>query len=187
LPRVEWKDVLKIQLEPVADSPNLTKLTLTRLVSRRKRKQRSHALVIENPVEVQVLIDFLREQKAERHVNFEIVVLDTPSSPQQVADLFWSMSIFFAGLFLLYNGVPILLALLNPSHGDSGSGSRFTPEQRAKLTQFAIQHFSNRAEFRHFFLTLGFGLTVIGVAMLILGWHLMKRKESSAVPVKNAR
>ena len=177
---------VKIQFEPVADSSNLTKLILTRLMPRKKRRQRSYMLVMENPFEVQELIAFARKQKTESPTNYDIAVLDVPSPPPQVPDIFWSMSISFAGLFLLYNGAPILLELLGLGDHESNGDSRFTPEQRAKLAQFAAQHFSNRAEFRHFFLTLSIGLTVAGIALLFLGWWLMKRKTQIAPTSKSA-
>jgi hypothetical protein len=175
-PCATWQDVLKIQFEPVADSPNLTKLILTRLMPRKKRRQRSYVLVMENPVEVQELIARLRKQKTEFPTNFEIAVLDAPSHRPQVPSLFLSMSIFFAGLFLLQHGGPILISLLGFGGHQSDGDSRFTSAQRAKLAHFITQHFSNRAEFRHFFLTLGIGLTVAGALLLFLGWRLMKRK-----------
>jgi hypothetical protein len=185
-PWVAWKDVVKIQFEPVADSPNLTKLILTRLIPRKKRRQRSHILVIGNPVETQELIAFVQKQKTESPTNYEIVVLDAPSPPPQVPDLFWSMSIFFAGMFLLCHGVPILLDLLGLGDHESNGDSRFTPEQRAKLAQFAAQHFSNRAEFRHFFFPLSISLTVAGIALLFLGWRLMNRKTQAGSTARSA-
>jgi hypothetical protein len=175
-PCVAWKDVSKIQLEPIAESPSLTKLILTHFGPQKKRRQRSYMLVIENPAEVQELIACLRKQKTEAPSNYEIAVLDAPSPPPQVPDLFWSMSLFFAGLFLLYHGAPILLKLLGREHHEPNDDSRFTPEQQAKLAHFMAQHFANRAEFRHFFLTLSIGLTIAGVALIVLGGWLLKRK-----------
>ena len=179
-PCVAWKDVSKIQFEPIAASNNLTKLILTRLRPRKKHRQTNDMLVIENPVQAQELIDYLRKQKAETSTNFGIVVLDAPSPRHPLPNLFWSMSIFFMGLFLIYHGAPILMALSSLSGHKSDDDSRFTSEQRAKLGHFLAQHFSSKAELHHFFLTLSISLIVAGVALLILGWRLMNRKTQVA-------
>jgi hypothetical protein len=186
-PCIEWKEVLKVQFEPVANSPNLTKLIVSHgIILRKKRRQRIYGLVVESPEEVRELIDWLQRQKTETPTTFELVILDAPSPLQQRQDIFWSMSLFFAGLFLLYHGVPALLALSGSGHHASDGNSRFTPEQRAKLAHFADQHFSTKEEFRHFFLTLGICLTIVGIALMVLGWWLMKRQKQAMPASRSA-
>ncbi len=185
LPCVAWKEVVKIQFEPVAESPNLTKLILTRLMPRKKGKQKSDMLIIENPIEVQELIAFLRKQKMEAPTNYEIVILDTPSSLPQLPNSFWSMSIFLAGLFLLQHGGPILISLLGFSGHKSDDDSRFTPDQRTKLAHFVTQHFSSKEEFRHFFLMLSICLITVGSLLLVLGGWLMNRKPRVAPTLRS--
>ena len=89
------------------------------------------------------------------------------------------MSLYMSGMFLLLHGGPILLASLTHSHHDADDGSKYTPEESAKLIHFFAQHFSSKAEFHHFFLTLGIGLVGAGIALLFLGWRLMERKKQN--------
>jgi hypothetical protein len=177
IPCIQWKNVAKFQFEPITESPGLTKLILAYIVPRRKRRQMLCMIVIEDRAHVNELIDYLEKQRAKTPTIYEIKILDVPSQPYQVPRfLFLGMSILFAGMFLLMHGVPILLALLDPNHPRSREDSRLTPEQIAKLNQFVMKHFSSREEFRHFFLTLGFVLTVAGCILLFWSWWLMKRK-----------
>src|ERR1017187_4063584 len=180
-PRIQWKDVFKFQFEPVAESPGLTKLILTSLRPRKKPRRVQDTIVIENPSLAHELIDNLQKRKAETSTNYEIVVLDSSSLPPAMpAFLFCGMSIFFSGIFLLSHGVPMLLALLNPSHHDPDKDSKLSPEEIAKLNHFILKHFSSKEEFHHFFLMLGSGLTIAGCILLFWGWWLMNRKTHAA-------
>jgi hypothetical protein len=180
-PRVQWEKVVKFQFEPIIESPGLTKLILTYIVPRRKYRQILSMIVIEDRIHLNELIGYLQKQRVKTPTNYEITILDAPSQPPQISKfLFLGMSIFFAGMFLLNHGVPTLLALFDPNHPNPREGSRLSPEQIAKFNQFVMKHFSNREEFRHFSLTLGFVLTAAGCILLLWGWWLMNRKTTAS-------
>jgi hypothetical protein len=174
---IGWENLIKFQFEPIIESPGLTRLILTYISTGGKRRQRLSMIAIEDRVQVNELIDYLQKQKAKTPTNCEITILDAPSAPYRVPKyLFSGMSMFFAGMFLLMHGGPMLLSLLNPNHHHSSEDSGFTPERAAKIHQFVANHFSSWEEFRHFFITLGFVLTVAGCSLLFWGRWLMNRK-----------
>ena len=134
-------------------------------------------MVLENPSQAQELKRYLHTKKVESPTNFEIEILDQPAPAENPASYpFLGMSLYFSGVYFLLHGVPGLGVALEKSPHHSDGNSKFTPGESAKLGHFVAQHFSSRAEFQHFFLWLNIGLTVAGVALLILGWRLMKRK-----------
>ena len=94
-PRIQWKDVSKFQFEPVAESPGLTKLILTSLRPGKKRRRALDMIVIENPGNVDELIDYLRKRKAETPTNYDVVILDSPSLTAPSAGIFISGHVNF--------------------------------------------------------------------------------------------
>jgi hypothetical protein len=186
---VLWKRVSKFQLEPLPETPPLMilKLFLHGRPNKRTSGRAFWGMVLENPSQVQELVRFLQTRRTDAPSNFETEILERPVPPEtHVAFPFLGLSLGLGGYFLLMHGAPMLLGLLNHNHHDSDGGSRFTSEQRAQLARFITQHFSSTEEFRHFFLTLGICLTTVGVALMALGWWLMKRKPQIALAPRSA-
>jgi hypothetical protein len=174
-----WEKITKFHFEPVIDAPNLSKLSL--FFSGRSAGQASKlpfwSMVLESP-QKQELLRYLQAKKVEAPTGFEIETLERPPQPGIPAPHpLLGISLYIGGLFLLLHGAPMLLVALSKGHHDSGGDSKFTPEETARLGQFLAHHFSSRAEFRHFFLTLGIGLTTAGVALMIWGWRSLHRKK----------
>lgn len=187
---VLWKRVAKFQFEPIPETPGLTKLKV--FLRGRPNKQPSGwvfwAMVLENPSQVQELVRYLQSRKTETPAGYEIEILWHPVLPENSARFpFLGTSLYMGGFYLLLHGVPALIVLLNRNHHDSDGGSKFTPQETAKLGQFIVRHFSSREEFHHFFQVFGISLTVAGVVLLILGWRQMNRKAPVVPPSRSAR
>jgi len=180
---VRWGKILKFQLEPIPETPGLTKLNLF-LHGRPNQKPSGRAfwsMVLENPSQQQKLVCYLQIKRTETPSDYEIEILGSPALPKSPAPFpFLEMMLFMGGFFLLLHGIPMLLAILGEHHRDPGEPSKLSPEQIAKLQQVILNHFSSREEFRHFFLMLGSGLTMAGCILLFLGWWLMKRRTQAA-------
>jgi hypothetical protein len=176
---IRWKRISKFQLEPIPEAPGLMKLKVFGLASK-KHGRAIWSMVLENPAQVQELIGFLQKRAVEIPTNYQIELLERPAPMEHpVRFSFLGSSIYLSGMFLLLHGVPMLFATMGRSPHDSDRNSKPSPEQIAKLHQFILNHFSSKEEFRHFFLTLGSGLTMAGCILLFWGWWLMNRKPVS--------
>lgn len=178
---VPWKRVRKFQFEPVPDTPGLMKLKL--LLKGRPNQKSSErafwAMVLEK-TSMQELLGFLQKKKTEGPTDFELETLERPAASENPAPfVFLGMTIFMAGWYLMVHGLPILFAILGGGHHDPDERSKLSPEEIARLRHFILKHFSSLEEFRHFFLALSIALTVAGVALMISGRWLAKRKAAS--------
>jgi hypothetical protein len=179
---VPWKRVRKFQFEPVPDVPGLMKLKLF-LNGRPNQKSTERAfwvMVLEKTSAMRELTGFLQKKKTEGPTDFELEILERPAVPETSTPfVFLGMTIFMAGWYLMVHGLPILFAILGGGHHASDERSRLSPEEIARLKHFILNHFSSPEEFRHFFLALSIGLTVAGVALMVSGRWLAKRKVAN--------
>ena len=179
---VPWKRVRKFQFEPVPDVPGLMKLKL--LLKGRPNQKSSErvfwAMVLEKTSATRELMGYLQKKKTEGPTDFELEILERPAVPENPAPfVFLGMTVFMTGWYLMVHALPILFAILGSGHHDSDERSRLSPEEIARLRHFILNHFSSPEEFRHFFLALSIALTVAGVALMISGRWLAKRKAAS--------
>lgn len=179
---IRWERISKFQFEPIPETPSLMKLKL--FLHGRPNKETSGrafwSMVLENPSQMQELMGCLQEKKTEGPTDFELEVLEYPAAPENPTPFrFLGMTVYMAGWYLMVHGLPILFAILGGGHHDPDERSRLSPEEIAKLRHFILNHFSSPEEFRHFFLALSIALTVAGVALMILGLWLAKRKAAS--------
>jgi hypothetical protein len=178
---VPWKRVRKFQFEPVPDTPGLMKLKLF-LKGRPKQKSSERAfwaMALEKTSAMQELMGYLQKKKTEGPTDFELEVLERPATIENPAPyLFLGMTVFMAGWYLMVHGLPVLFAMLGGGHHDSDEHSRLSPEEIARLRHFILNHFSSPEEFRHFFLALSIALTIAGVALMISGHWLARRKAA---------
>jgi len=177
---VLWKRVAEFQFEPIPEMSGAMKLKLF-LHGRANQKLSGRAFwatVLENRSQVQELTRSCKPKKTKRLPILKLNFLERPAQPALSAPFpFLGMSLYFAGVFLLLHGMPMLLAMLNHDHHDSGGNSNLTPVESANLARFISRHFSSREEFRHFYLILSICLTIAGVTLLALGWWLLNRKQ----------
>jgi len=178
---VPWKRVRKFQFEPVPDTPGLMKLKL--LLKDRPNQKSSErafwAMALEK-TSMQELLGCLQKKKTAGPTNFELEILERPAAPENPAPyVFLGMTVFMAGWYLMVHGLPVLFAMLGGGHHDPDEHSRLSPEEIARLRYYILNHFSSPEEFRHFFLALSIALTIAGVALMISGHWLARRKASS--------
>jgi len=178
---VPWKRVRKFQFEPVPDVPGLMKLKLF-LKGRPNQKSSERAfwaMVLENTSAMRELMGCLQKKKTEGLTDFELEILERSATLENPAPfVFLGMTVFMAGWYLMVHGLPILFAFWGGGHHDSDERSKLSPEELARLRHFILSHFSSPEEFRHFFLALSIAVTVAGVALMISGSWLMKRKAA---------
>ena len=188
---VRWKQILKFQLVPITEAPGISALILyLRARSGRRQSQRAFwAMVLENPSQTQDLVRYLQTRKSETPTSYEIEILEGPGPAEQKSPapyLFLGMTLIMGGYFLLIHGGPMLLAILDRDHHDSGDGQKLSPEAAARIQHFIHRHFASKEEFRHFFLTLGIILIVSGVALMILGkWLTLYRPAGKSVGTRS--
>jgi len=161
---VKWDDVYQFQFAPIAEASSLTKFSLSRLSSRKKRKTVLCQLVIENPVQARKLMDYLYHRKAAGSFNYDISVLDHPAPLFKPQLPFLSDLAGATGMVIFMDGMLILLDIFDSFHLN-----RFVKWQR-----FITHYFSSPAEFHLYCLVLGASLAVAG--FWLQRWY--KNKES---------
>jgi len=188
---VRWKQILKFQLVPIPEAPGTSALILYLRVrpGRRQTHRAFWAMALENPSQTQDLLRYLQTRKSETPTSYEIEILERPGPTEKQSHapyLFLGMTLMMAGYFLLMHGGPMLVAILDRDHHDSGDGRKLSPEAAARLRQFILTHFSSKEEFRRFFLTLSIVLIVAGVILMILGrWLMHYRPAGNSVGTRS--
>lgn len=187
---LHWNEVVKFQFEPVSALLGATKFFIFRRDSRKRkgRAQRDRivgALIMENAGQARGLLDYIRNRKAESSMNFEIAVLDAPSPLWEFpARAFWGLMVMMMGYFLLVHGFPILVKSLGVPV-ESSHQFELSPAQATKVQHFMRKHFPTYAAFHQFFLTLGIGLTVAGIVLMLWGCQMGKQRPDPMSPERN--
>lgn len=184
MPGFAWDKIQAFRFEPLAQTGNLTKLTvfLRDVPNKANRRQGSWSMVLERGSQEQVLIHYLEQRKLEGINHYEIEQMRSPASMAQVhLPSIAGMAVSMVGLFLLMHGGPLLLALSHHGNHQPSENAKFTQQELAKLGRFIAEHFASQEEFRRFSLGLGLSLTFVGLGMLVFGWRLMKRERDASV------
>jgi hypothetical protein len=185
---MRWKLITKFQFEPVANTPSLTKLRVYGLVTNWPRTERQRwVMIVEQPALVREIIQCLETKRAAAKANFEIRVLEKPVTPVTAKlSTHLEMSLYLGGVYLLLHGVPLLGVALGGGPRHTDETSKMTPTAGSAWEHFVLRHFSSAEQLRYFFLWLGIGLIVAGIALLILGWRLMNRKTQVETASRSA-
>jgi hypothetical protein len=163
---IRWKALAKIQFEPIAENPTLTKCSVFVYFSKRVPEARRFRIVIESPAQVRELIQTLEAKRQATGTNFKIVALENPEPPPAVVPLtIFAFSLFLAGFYLLLHGLPLLGIALTPRNHEPNNHPEFDPEV-AKLGRFLADHFSSVEQMHQFYLWTGIILTVAGLALM---------------------
>jgi len=181
--RIPWKQISAWRLQPVANAPGLTKLTMQYALGSKGKMAREWSMVLRQPEQEHSFLSEL-EQFRQMDSNAAPVVRCAKSAVPQTSNRGLRSTAGVAlGIYLLIHGFPVfMVGLTGPTRhsDDSSSDSRFSPNERAKLKQTVIRHFSSPQQFRTFLLVVGGGLTGPGAAFYFWGLSPIKRSDTPA-------
>src|ERR1700690_624461 len=99
---IQWKQILKFQFEPISGASNFMKLKLHGFASKKRPSRAIWSMVLEQPTQVQELVECLQKQQMEEPTSYQIEVLEEPLPPENSrAFPLLGMSLYFGGIFLL--------------------------------------------------------------------------------------
>jgi hypothetical protein len=172
-----WKQVAKFQFEPLPELSGASKLNLflAGAAPGKSGAKPAWAMVLANPLLVEKLIGCLQTKRSDLATAFEIEILDRPSpSEQPVPFSYLGTSLYFAGMYFLLHGIPLLILWFTRGRSKSTEATTISSEASERLGQLISNHFSSVEELDRFVLALGVVLSVVGVILLLLGWRLVR-------------
>jgi hypothetical protein len=177
-PSMPWKSIARFQFEPIPENASLMKLSV--FVHHFRRIVRHFTLVIENPAQIQEIIQELESKRHATATDFKIVMLQKPEPPHAVSTPSVSaMSLTMAGAYLLLHGLPLLGIALMPRNHSPDNNPEFRPGLVTVLGQFLAEHFPSVEQLRHLYLGAGIVLTVAGLALIFWRVRLDDRKPNA--------
>jgi hypothetical protein len=177
--RIPWRRIVTWQFYTIPDEKNYQIATMEyKLGGTNQKRFRRHTIVLEAP-QIGPLISELKLRQQKDGLAFSIS--DQKSVwPVKSAELKRGrpaiLYLYLAGLFLLIQGVPMLLIAQNIiSHSPAPN---VAPHLNGNLAKFAAEHFSSMAEFTHFLLVTGAILCGSGAVLMIWGIILDKKQKA---------
>lgn len=178
-PRVRWKDLAQVTIEPVAKADELVKVVFHALSPhRRTAAPRPWPIVLERAHQLPDLIHELRLRHVEEP-GFSVRELKEPL-PALTRPIFQArwLYVYLFGMWLLLHGTPLLLVGLSKgSDTTRRTEARRPPEQ---FNRFVLEHFRSPQEFRRAIAFTGAGIDALGLIGLAVGWWGLKREAVSA-------
>jgi len=181
--RVAFDKIRAWRLEPVADAPEFSKLTLEYSLDKKAKLVREWSMVLRSEQERAFLAE-MEQLGRTASTATQVVRLTQPLARKKVNRRLRSTAALALGFYFLIHGLPVLSGSLFPSSEESDQsrrGSRqFTVRERARLRQFVAQHFASPEEFRKFMIITAGSLTVLGAGLYFWGLSAIKKKNALA-------
>jgi len=180
--RIALDRILGWRLEPVAEAPEFSKLTLEYSLDKKRKTLREWSMVIRSEQERAFLSEMEQLHKMGLTAA-DVVRLKHPLMRMKVKRRLRSTAALAVGLYFLMHGLPLLGGSLFPASAESDQsrrGSRFTVREKAKLRQFVAQHFASPEEFRKFMIITAGSLTVLGAGFYFWGLSAIKKDNALA-------
>jgi hypothetical protein len=177
--RIPWRRIVTWQFYTIPYEKNYQIATMEyKLGGTNQRRLRRHTIVLEAP-QIGTLISELklRQQKDDLAFSVSDEMSVWPIKSAELKRAYTGvLYLYLVGLFLLIQGVPMLLIAQNIiSHSPAPN---VAPHLNGNLAKFVAEHFSSMAEFTHFLLVTGAILCGSGGILMI--WSVILRKKQKA-------
>ncbi len=179
-PRVLWRNLTQVNIEPVAKADELVKVVF-HVLSPQKRTTapRPWSIILERAHQLPELICEFRL----RHVKepgFSVRELEEPLPPPTGPrfQARWLYVYLFA-MWLLIHGTPLLLVGLSKA-GDPARRAEASHRLPEQFSRFILEHFRSPEEFRRSIAFTGAAFDALGLVGLILGGWGLKREAARA-------
>jgi hypothetical protein len=177
--RIRWRLIIAWRFYTIPDEKNYQIATMEyKLGGTNQRRFRHHSIVLEAP-QIEPLISELKFRQQKDRLAFSISDQKSAwpvKSAEQKRGRPTVLYLYLAGLFLLIQGLPMLLIAQNIiSHSPAPN---VAPHLNKNLAKFVGEHFSSIAEFTHFLLVTGAILSGSGAILMI--WSIILRKKQKA-------
>jgi hypothetical protein len=179
---IAFKQILGWRLEPVAEAPEFSKLTLEYSLDKKRKLLREWSMILRHEQECNFLSELEQLQRA-GSTSAEVVRLPQPLVRKKVNRRLRSAAAVALGFYFLIHGLPVLGGCLFPASGEteqSRPGSRLSARGKAKLREFVALHFSSLEEFRKFMILAGASLTALGAGLYFWGLSAIKKENALA-------
>lgn len=177
--RVAWNQIVSWRLQPLAQAPGLSKLTMGYSLGKKSLLERQWSMVLRQPDQEQVLLSELDYYRQVGSNVAPLIRLPEPCLPKTSRRRVRGMVAVALSFWCFVHGLPMLGVGSFPPDGhraESQSASKFTPKETAKLQRSASRYFSSFHQFRTFLLVAGGGTTALGVGLYL--WALCSPKKS---------
>lgn len=177
--RVPWQQIIAWQFNYLADEKNYRVATMEYKTGPKwgpKKKLRRYSIVLEKS-QMDQLISEVKSRRQRESLDFSTSDRESNFAPKffEFKKVDATMNfLFWAGAFLLIEGIPFLAGGLGG--GDHSPDPDFRPNPNGNFAKFMMAHFSSGAEFRHFCLITGAVLCGSGLLLVILSSAVMKGK-----------
>jgi hypothetical protein len=184
--RVTWDQIVSWRLQPLAQAPGLSKLTMGYSFGKKSRRETRWSMVLRQPDQEQIFLSELEYYRQAGSNVAPLIRLTEPCLPKPPGRHLRRMVALALAFWCFVHGLPLLgVGLLPPGryHDESKSASEFTPNETAKLNRTATRYFSSIHQFRTFLLVVGGGVTALGVGLYL--WALSSPKKSGEPEVRS--
>jgi hypothetical protein len=185
--RIPWQQIAAWQFNNLSDEKNYRVATLEYATikykwgpQRRKKLQRD-SIVLEKS-QTDQLISEVKSRRQKDGLDFSISDQESNFVPKSFELKNVDVAInylFFAGAFLLIEGLPLLLAGMGMK--DDSPDPDFNPNPNGSFAKFVRAHFSSVAGFRHFCVITGAILCGSGLLLIIWGGLLNKKRKTQPI------
>ena len=172
-PRIFWKNLTQILIEPVVGQADLARATFYALRDRKPR--RPWGILLERKGQLPQLLEALSSQHLQT-ATFGVRELNAPFVPRPKPRFRsrWIYAYMF-GFWLSLHGGPLIAVGLRNSSPSNTDRSR---PASAEFSRFILSNFRSPQEFQRAFLKVGAGLSTLGAVFLILGSRGMNQEGS---------
>ncbi len=177
-PRVRWKDLSLVVLEPLPENPDLVKVVI-HAVSQGKGSVpiRPWEIILERIGQLPQLLQDLKPRHLETPT-FSVRKLDKPSlsgtGERHGFRVRW-LYCYMAGMWLLLHAMPLIIVGIAYGKSTRPRDEDVGPPPKA-FVRFVLKHFRSPHQIRHAILEAGTGLGVAGLILLVAGERGLSRE-----------
>ncbi|MGA2867050.1 MAG: hypothetical protein ABSF95_21450 [Verrucomicrobiota bacterium] len=181
--RIAWNQIVAWRLEPLANAPEFSKLTLEYSLGKKGKLRREWSMVLRQPDQQQAFLSELEHLRQVGSNPAPVIQLPEPCLPRASRRHLRGMVMLALGFWCLVHGLPLLgVGLLPPGRrpDEPRSASEFTPKETAKLQRTVTRLFPSREQYRLFLLVTGGGMTALGLGLYFRGGWARAQLGSAA-------
>ena len=178
---IPWQQITQWQIEPVAEQPDLRKITIEYRLGRKSKNLRRWSLILKEPEELRSFRSELEhwKQAGENQAPLHELSAPTVESPQKQIPVAAICSVAMA-YFLFIHGGPLLAVGIEGSFNpDKTSESKLNLSEKNNLRQILTPYFLSADQYVRFLLWTGGGLSTAAVVFYVNGFRIIKKFKAA--------